>query len=562
MKQLYLMRGGGLKSCCTLCLAAFSLLSIADSSTGAENMKQRRQRAAQRSRGLIFNNDGDDVHIHVRNPTVEQFLAARTTPLLGTQVSTIAYSTTRGSFASFTHRTDVGELYTKIISDHPAVGLRYNATESLIEQGTDPLQAVIDFCRQHDLEVFWSMRMNDGHDNGMSFFRSEWKKGHPEYLMGTREQLDAGKGWRVDYGHPEVRNMVFRIIEEVCQRYDIDGIELDFFRDPILFKTENADHMASDANRDALTELMSRIRACCDNVAEERGKPILISMRMPDSVDYCRAIGIDLERWLREDLMDIFVPGGRFLLNPWSESVALGRKHGVVVYPCLSDCVLKDAAARKRRQTLETYRARAMNVWAAGADGIHVFDPWIPGLRTIRNVTFESNHPLWHQIGSIDTLKGLTKHYYVTYMGPPSRSIWGPAHWLDGDRYMQRPVLCPSKPIRLQPGDSAATSIYIGESVSSNQESDLVPKVAMRLLTHRLERPGDLRIALNGQSLSGGGMDGQWLGLRIPPESVRQYRNQIMFQLAGDSQTNVEIRDLMVVVRYEQQKKRDGEEAD
>ena len=65
--------------------------------------------------------------------------------------------------------------------------------------------------------------------------------------------------------------------------------------------------------------------------------PLLISVRVPDSVGFCRAIGLDLERWLAEDLIDMLVVGGYFRLQPWEESVALGHRYGVPVYAGLSE---------------------------------------------------------------------------------------------------------------------------------------------------------------------------------------------------------------------------------
>ncbi len=71
--------------------------------------------------------------------------------------------------------------------------------------------------------------------------------------------------------------------------------------------------------------------------ASPRGRPILVAMRLPDSAEYCRAIGLDLERWLADDLLDLYIPCSYFQLNDWEYSIALGHKYGVKVYPSLDD---------------------------------------------------------------------------------------------------------------------------------------------------------------------------------------------------------------------------------
>jgi hypothetical protein len=63
---------------------------------------------------------------------------------------------------------------------------------------------------------------------------------------------------------------------------------------------------------------------------------------VPDSVDYCRFIGLDLEKWLGEGLTDLLVVTGYTQLNPWEDGVKLGHKYGVKVYPSLDEPRVRD----------------------------------------------------------------------------------------------------------------------------------------------------------------------------------------------------------------------------
>ena len=90
----------------------------------------------------------------------------------------------------------------------------------------------------------------------------------------------------------------------------------------------------TQAHCDMMTDLIRRIREMTERVGLERRKPLLVAIRVPDSVDYCKALGIDLIRWLEEDLVDIITGGGYFKLEPWSNWAALGQKYKVSTYAC------------------------------------------------------------------------------------------------------------------------------------------------------------------------------------------------------------------------------------
>jgi len=139
--------------------------------------------------------------------------------------------------------------------------------------------------------VFWSFRMNDTHDAS-----SEWygpllfpplKEEHPDWLVGSREQRPPNGRWTaVDYTKPEVRELAFRSVEEVCRNgYDVDGIELDFFRHLNYFKRVSWGEPAGEEELAMMTDLLRRIREVVDEVGWERRRPILVAVRVPDTIE-------------------------------------------------------------------------------------------------------------------------------------------------------------------------------------------------------------------------------------------------------------------------------------
>ena len=100
--------------------------------------------SAHRKRRIILNNDGDDCLAAKQGgaPTaIEEFLKQRTSPLVGSQVDAVFYCGGR-CFGSVLHRTDVAEN----LADHGKRLCRDTLLRHLLDQGTDPLQVMLDFC--------------------------------------------------------------------------------------------------------------------------------------------------------------------------------------------------------------------------------------------------------------------------------------------------------------------------------------------------------------------------------------------------------------------------------
>ena len=361
-------------------------------------MKEVGKHAAYRHRRIIMNNDGDDFRDTKPDEpkTAETFLSERTSALVGSQVDAIFYCT--GVFNFYTHKSDETELL-KHYSRHGN-----NWAWKLIQQGRDSLEVMTDFGHKNSMEVFWSMRMNDTHDSGNPDLLCLWKRDHPEYLMGKKgDKFSYGGGrWSaVNYGVPEVRDKVFRIFKDVCTRYDVDGIEMDFFRHPIYFKPQMFGEPVTQEHCDMMTDLLRRVREMTEQVAVKRERPLLIAVRVPDSVGYAKAIGLDLIQWLEGDLIDIVVGGGYFHLEPWENLVALGKRYDVSVYACLSASRIAESpqAPADRRSITEVWRGEAMNAWDAGVSGIYTFNRFNP-----RDIIFR-------ELGSPETLQRLDKTY-------------------------------------------------------------------------------------------------------------------------------------------------------
>ena len=485
--------------------------------TSLEEHRQARQELAQRRRRIIMNNDGCDVLYfpNAEEATVEAFLAKRTTPLAGTHVGAIAFCPTSSGFSFFTHNTKVGTVLTR---SGPEYGLQpdtRNIAKELIDRGTDCLQAVVEFGHDHEMEVFWSMRMNDTHDvshhpDKPYLLYPPLKVEHPDWLVGDRVKWTPHGRWSsVDYARAEIRDLAFGFIDEVCRHYDVDGVELDFFRHLCYFKSTASGGTASDEEREMMTGLMRRVRTMTEDVGIKRERPILVAIRVPDSVGFCRDMGFDVERWMREGLIDILITTCYFRLNPWEYSVELGHKYGVPVYPCLSDSRVR-GETRFRRGSGESYRGRAMNAWTAGADGLHLFNH------------FDPDAPMWKEIGDPDALAVMDKLYFVNVRDDDPRRFLA-----TGREYRTVPVVGPSHPRLITAAEPVTLEIGIGDDIPAARSRGYKPRVALHLEVPSIKNVEQLHVKLNGTELTGGLLNEGWVDYSVPPDSVRQGTNEV-----------------------------------
>jgi len=494
-----------------------------DAAPALAELRAARKELAQRKRRVWLNHDGCDAFSFDprrlkgrKAATPQDLLDVRTTPLAKTHVDTLSYCTICSGFSNFTHRTKIGHV---LLKDTPTRN-RVNITRDLIAQGTDPLQVMIEFCRQTGKEIFWSMRMNDTHDGASKpgkshFLLPKLKMDRPELVIGTHENRPRHGAWTaIDYGRAEVRDRCYQFFEEVCQNYDIDGVEMDFFRHLSYFKSVAYGGVASEAECAAMTDLIRRIRAMTEREGLRRGRPILVAVRVPDSLGYAKAVGLDVEQWLKEGLIDAIIGSGYFRLNQWEYLVGVGRQYGVQVYAGLSETRVGGWASSKRdrrRSSDATYRARAAVCWQAGVDGIYIFNE------------YNATRGYLHEVGDPDVLKRLRKTYFTAVR---NRSVT--SYLASGSRFLQRDILTPQDPRLVVEGAPQAVEIVLAEDPAGAAEEGRVPELVCRLCVQKLRRASDVSVTLNGRKLPDGKLTDESLDFTIEPQWIRRGPNRVL----------------------------------
>ena len=367
-----------------LILLTLALTTAAPVSAEREQARAARQKVLAEQRRVIFNDDTYELRRDDAN-TATGFLKRRLKPLVGTHVDVISWSVLGGWADAPVYDSKVqpiyGDAHGATVPYWPKVTANVKA---LIANDRCPLQVVLDFAHGNGMEVFASIRMNDCHDSFIPGGVTLWKKEHPGFLV-DRGDVPQDKGAHPlglyviaqNFSNAEVRDRKFEIIEEVCQRYDIDGVDLNFMRLPVFFSRTMRGEPVTEEEIEIMTGLIRRIRRCTDKRALERGRPILLAAILPDRLEQSRHLGLDVPKWIDEDLIDIIIPGLGYspFSTPVDDYVALAHPRGVQVYPCIN---------RKAPQQVpdkfvsEGFRAVATKWYTAGADGIFFWNLGTP----------------------------------------------------------------------------------------------------------------------------------------------------------------------------------------
>lgn len=500
--KVLMNRKTSLMSAMTVLLS--SMVGFAMPDTGFE---ARREAAKNRPR-LVYNNDGGDAYLYPANrpASVAGFLAQRTDQLKKLPVTTISYCTITSSFGQFTHPTRFGEFLTL---RHKRPG-KQNITADLVALGTDPLREIIKFARANGKEVFWCNRMNDCHDAGhrpdKPYERySKFKQAHPEYLFGSiGEKLRHGKWSAVDFAQEPVRELVVNFFREVVGNYDVDGVELDFCRHFHIFKSVGRGGRASDAERAMLLDMMRKIRAELDRMGRERGRPVLIAVRAPDSMAYCYEAGLDLERMMKEKLFDIFIGGGYFQLESRHDLVELGRKYNIPVYANLAESRIAGLAPEFKRKSLLVLRGRCAAALEAGMNGIYIFNHF--------NLLTPSN-AFSAELADRTQFMKLNKMYCVTDLDGSAG-----VYLAGGEKFRRTPLLTPKRPWKLD--GRRTTFIECGE-----------PEIPQQLwiMVNVKDPAPELAVSLNAQPGVLKKIEGGVQYYRLPVKALKNRINQIEF---------------------------------
>lgn len=182
----------------------------------------------------------------------------------------------------------------------------YKNTLVLHEAGCDYPKRMLDRARHNKVKGWISLRMNDAHNPDKPEYPSHstlWRD-HPEWQLRNGPN-PAPSSWAAsgfDYEQPEIRAYYAKLIQEVCTRYDLDGLELDFLRFDLYFRPGREHEGAK-----LMTTFIEETRAVTQAAAKRLGHPVELAVRVPTTPWIARRRGLDAAAWAQAGFVDLII---------------------------------------------------------------------------------------------------------------------------------------------------------------------------------------------------------------------------------------------------------------
>jgi hypothetical protein len=229
-------------------------------------------------------------------------------------------------------------------------------------------------CKERKLPFLLSWRMFDIHglDHPEDPWTSTFYKQNAQFRIGHPEALAGDSVRSLDFSHPEVRAYQLSVIRELFERYDFDGIELDFMRSPPFFSRR----IPYEKRAGSLRAFFQGVR----EIVDRRGKDRPIGARVPQTWDLSLELGLDLHALEHEGLLDwvnvsaFYETSSELEIARYREKLPHTRIFGELTQTSGVVKRLELGLETTRKCTPELLRSTAQTFLARGADGVGVFN--------------------------------------------------------------------------------------------------------------------------------------------------------------------------------------------
>lgn len=295
-----------------------------------------------------------------------------------------------------------------------------NLYQDLLDAGVDWLAETTKACRQRKIFPWVSIRMNDMHGAANfegSFFNAPLLK-QPEMRLKTYAYGIHNPPTRhgLNYEKQEVRDFMFAQIREVVEDYDFEGLELDWWRNPLCCEPN-----ATPQTIAMMLDWIREIRALTQRQAKKIGRPYPLGLRIPGRLETLKSIGLDVVTLCQEGIIDFICPSG-FWHTSWSmphDSLRHQVGERVAIYGVIEDGANSLATLDRARNLTQPIRylsasppimqANAVSKLVLGADGIEWFNFYCTDIPRITGM--HADYSALRNIDKLDFLRGRPKQY-------------------------------------------------------------------------------------------------------------------------------------------------------
>ena len=345
------------------------------------------------------------------------------------------------------------------------------------DEGVNIAEIYIDETKKRGLECFYSYRLNESLEKN-----DEAVDAHPEWII-PGEWDQPLKNFAV----PEVRADKVGYFRELVERYDFDGVEVDFARGTIL--TPSGQQWAM---RDTITRFLFEVRQATLEAERQRGRPVLLAVRIPDCLVGCYFDGLDVPTWIRLNLADMIVLGVRSLDLEIEQIRHLVGDRPVQLIATLDDHHCSDGYSWP---PIEVWRAAVCNWRSQGADAIQTFNWGVapPALAERFGLKFRGAYdeggrqiPIYqeayHELGDPDQLRYKDKHFIVQRRGGGGSGGADIERWTTPRHNYQNTNMLGQLPASLDPAGQVDTLVRLRLGQDLRADADRIASLTLRLL--------------------------------------------------------------------------------
>lgn len=230
-------------------------------------------------------------------------------------------------------------------------------------QDIDWVARLVESSHQRGIKAFWSHRIGpvDQQHLGADPVANPLKLAHPDWVIPCWWPQGL---WNL--ANPGLREHKLRYFKELFELYDLDGLQIDFARHTPCLPPGN-----EWENRDHVTEFLRRTRQLLQEIERQKKKPLLLAVRVAENIPGNHLDGFEVERWAEENLIDIFVLGGRTTQVDLEGFRKITAGKNIKLCPCFDGHHTDDGYFHP---PIEHFRGVFSNWFCQGADGICIFN--------------------------------------------------------------------------------------------------------------------------------------------------------------------------------------------
>lgn len=211
-------------------------------------------------------------------------------------------------------------------------------------------------------------------------------RGNKSMSIGHSGRIPVHADWKsigalrhMDYAIEGGRVYRLSIIEEILEKFECDGIQLDFGRTAPF---------VSEPKREKgplMTEYIQNVRALLDKFSQGENRKTL-GVVLPWDIDFCHEEGLEVQRWVNEGLIDFIIPGEWYYADwnlPQQAWIEMNKSTGCKFYPftpgnvsSYQDFEQGEPSLLGENRSLDGPKIRAIadNFSAQGSDGFAFYN--------------------------------------------------------------------------------------------------------------------------------------------------------------------------------------------